>query len=399
MNVPLLNLKLQYQQIREEIRRGVEEVLESQQFILGPTVDAFEREIARYAQAAHAVGVSSGTDALLLSLMALGIGKGDAVVTSPFTFFSTATSISRVGAIPVFADIDPLTFTLDPARLEETIASLGTEMRRSIKAIIPVHLYGQCADMESLVKIAGRYQWRIVEDAAQALGARYQGEGSSVEVHAGSRGDCGCFSFFPTKNLGACGEAGMVITSQEQLAAKLRSLRHHGCRSQHEQYHYDDIGINGRLDALQAAVLRVKLKYLDQWNSRRRSNADWYGRLFKEAGLAVLQDEPITKEKPLRLPRERKGNYHIYHQYVVRAHERDRLKAFLDGRGIGCGIYYPVPIHLQPCYGHLGVREGSLPEAERASREVLALPVYPELTREQQEAVVAAVADFYRGNT
>ena len=397
MNVPLLNLKLQYQQIKDEIWHAVEEVLESQQFILGPTVDSFEKEIARYAQTAYAVGVSSGTDALLLSLMALGVGKGDAVITSPFTFFSTATSISRVGAIPLFTDIDPRTYTLDPARLEETMASLSTEKRRSVKAIIPVHLYGQCADMESLLKIASRYQLRIIEDAAQALGAHYRREGSTVKQHAGSRGDCGCFSFFPTKNLGACGEAGMVITGQEQLAAKIRSLRHHGCRSQQDQYYYDDIGINGRLDALQAAVLRVKLKYLDQWNTRRRSNADTYRRLFREAGLAALQDESGAEGKPLRLPTEKKGSYHIYHQYVVRARERDRLKTFLDERGIGCGVYYPVPIHLQACYAHLGLREGSLPEAERASREVLALPIYPELTHEQQETVVDAVADFYRG--
>ena len=395
MKVPLLNLKLQYQQIKDEIRHAVEEVLESQQFILGPTVDSFEKEIARYAQAAYAVGVSSGTDALLLSLMALGVGKGDVVITSPFTFFSTATSISRVGAIPLFTDIDPGTYTLDPARLEETMASLSTEKRRSVKAIIPVHLYGQCADMESLVKIADRYQLRIIEDAAQSLGAHYQREGSTVHEHAGSRGDCGCFSFFPTKNLGACGEAGMVITGQEPLAAKIRSLRHHGCRSQQEQYYYDHMGINGRLDALQAAVLRVKLKYLDQWNTKRRSNADTYRRLFREAGLAAWQDEPGAEGKPLRLPTEKKGNYHIYHQYVVRARERDRLKTFLDERGIGCGIYYPVPIHLQSCYGHLDLREGSLPEAEKASREVLALPIYPELNEDQQHYVVQAVREWY----
>lgn len=399
MKVPLLNLKLQYQQIRDEIRIAVEEVLDSQQFILGPTVDAFEKEVACYAQAAYAVGVSSGTDALLVSLMALGVGKGDMVITTPFTFFSTATSISRVGAIPLFTDIDPRTYTIDPAGLEETITSLSAEMRRTVKAIMPVHLYGQCADMEPLIKIAGRHGMRIVEDAAQALGAHYRSEGSSSHAHAGSMGDCGCFSFFPTKNLGACGEAGMVITSQEPLAEKIRSLRHHGCRSQHEQYYYDQIGINGRLDAIQAAVLRVKLKYLDQWNSRRRANADHYRSLFREAGLADLQDEPGSEGKPLRLPTEKKGNYHIYHQYVLRARQRDRLKAFLDQRGIGCGIYYPVPIHLQSCYAHLGLKEGSLPEAERASREVLALPIYPELTHEQQGAVVTAIADFYKGKT
>ena len=397
MNVPMLNLKLQYAQIKDEIQRALDDVFESQQFILGPTVESFEKEIARYTDAVCAVGVSSGTDALLLSLMALGIGKDDLVITTPFTFFSTASSISRVGAIPLFSDIDPLTYTMDPGRLEETIATLAVEKRRRVKAIMPVHLYGQCADMESLAEIASRHQLRIIEDAAQALGAHYMKDGAAVKRHAGSRGECGCFSFFPTKNLGACGEAGMVITGDEALAAQLRSLRHHGCRSQREQYYYDAIGINGRLDALQAAVLKVKLKHLNEWNTKRRSNADSYHRLFRERRLAAPQDEPGGVEKPLCLPGERKGNYHIYHQYVIRSRNRDGLKAFLDKQGIGCGIYYPVPVHLQPCYASLGLKEGSLPESERASREVLALPIYPELTREQQEAVVNAVEDFYRG--
>jgi dTDP-4-amino-4,6-dideoxygalactose transaminase len=399
MNVPMLNLKLQYAQIKDEMRRAVDEVFESQQFILGPIVESFEKDIAVYTDTACAVGVSSGTDALLLSLMALGVGKDDLVITTPFTFFSTASSISRAGAIPLFADIDPVTYTMDPTRVEETIAALPAEKRRRIKAVMPVHLYGQCADLESLADIAGRHGLRIIEDAAQALGAHYSKGGSAVKRHAGSRGDCGCFSFFPTKNLGACGEAGMVITGDESLALKLRSLRHHGCRSQHEQYHYDAIGINGRLDALQAAVLKVKLVHLDEWNTRRRSNADSYNSLFRERGLAAAQGEPVGVEKPLRLPVERKGNHHIYHQYVIRARNRDGLKTLLDKRGIGCGIYYPVPVHQQPCYAGLGLKAGSLPEAERASREVLALPIYPELTREQQEAVVAAVADFYNGKS
>ena len=399
MNVPMLNLKLQYARIKDEMRRAVDDVFESQQFILGPTVESFERDIARYTDTPCAVGVSSGTDALLLSLMALGIGRDDLVITTPFTFFSTASSISRVGAIPLFADIDPHTCIMDPDRLEETIAALPAEQRRRVKAIMPVHLYGQCADMESLAAIAGRHGLRIIEDAAQALGTYYTKDGASLKQHAGSRGDCGCFSFFPTKNLGACGEAGMVITGDEALAAKLRSLRHHGCRSQREQYYYDAIGINGRLDALQAAVLKVKLAYLDEWNTRRRSNADAYNRLFRERKLAAKQDEPGGAENPLQLPVEMKGNYHIYHQYVLRARNRDGLKAFLDKRGIGCGIYYPVPVHLQPCYAGLDLKEGSLPEAEKASREVLALPIYPELTRDQQEAVVEAVADFYKGKS
>jgi len=399
MNVPMLNLKLQYARIKDEMRRAVDDVLASQQFILGPTVESFEQDIARYTDTACAVGVSSGTDALLLSLMALGIGKDDLVITTPFTFFSTASSISRVGAIPLFADIDPVTYIMDPARLEEAIVSLPTERRRRLKAIMPVHLYGQCADMESLAAIAGRHGLRIIEDAAQALGAYHIKDGAAQKQHAGSRGDCGCFSFFPTKNLGACGEAGMVIAGDETLAATLRSLRHHGCRSQREQYYYDAIGINGRLDALQAAVLKVKLAYLDDWNNKRRSNADTYNRLFRERKLAAKQEEAGGAENPLQLPVEMKGNYHIYHQYVIRARNRDGLKTFLDQRGIGCGIYYPVPVHLQPCYAGLGLKEGSLPEAEKASREVLALPIYPELTRDQQEAVVNAVADFYSGKS
>jgi dTDP-4-amino-4,6-dideoxygalactose transaminase len=394
MKVPLLDLKLQYQRIRREIVSAVHEVLESQQFILGPTLEAFEKEVVRYLQIDHAIGVSSGTDALLISLMALEVGRGDAVITTPFTFFSTVSSITRVGATPLLVDIDPLTFTISPEKTKETVSSLRGSKRNKLKAVMPVHLYGQCADMDSLATITHKYHLKIIEDAAQALGARYLSKGSSH--FAGCGGDFGCFSFFPTKNLGAYGEGGMVVTHDKGMAERVRSLRHHGSRSQQEQYHYDLIGINGRLDALQAAVLRVKLKYLEQWTSARRLNAERYNKMFKETGLVTDRDTRVGMGKPIALPYVREGNYHVFNQYVIRAYERDSLKEFLTQQGVGCGIYYPLPVHLQSCYKGLGYKKGSFPEAERAAREVLALPVYPELTVEQQELVVSTVERFYK---
>jgi len=397
MKVPLLDLKLQYAQIKDEIASAINEVLESQQFIFGPKLEAFEKEIGLYLQADHAVGVSSGTDALLISLMALNIGKGDVVITSPFSFFSTASSISRVGAIPLFIDIDPLTYIISPEKIEETILSLDQDQLRRVKAIIPVHLYGQCADMDSITEIAKKYQLKIIEDAAQAIGAKYLPKGSaSVYQFAGSGGDLGCLSFFPTKNLGGYGEGGMVVTQDAELADKVRRLRHHGCKSQKEQYYYDEIGINGRLDALQAVILSVKLKHLDQWTSIRRANADNYNKMFEETGLVTGKGNRDLREKPLALPYIRCGNYHVFHQYIIRARERDKLKRFLDQNGIGCGIYYPRPIHLQPCYRELGHKEGSFKESEMAAKEVLALPIYPELTEKQQELVVSTVEQFYK---
>ncbi len=395
MKVPLLDLKLQYASLKDEIASAIGEVLERQQFILGPKGEAFEREMADYLGVPYALGVSSGTDALLLSLMALGVGRGDVVITSPFTFFATAGSISRLGATPLFVDIDPLTYTLSPEKTEEVVSSLKRHQRKKLKAIIPVHLYGQCADMEGLMEIAQRYHLRVVEDAAQAVGAQQKWGGASR--HAGSLGTCGCFSFFPTKNLGGYGEGGLVVTHDGERAETIRSLRHHGCRSQQEQYYYDLIGINGRLDELQAAVLSVKLKYLDHWTALRRAHAQTYNRLFQETGLATDQGTQCGKEgKPLCLPYEREGNYHVFHQYVVRAHKRDALRAFLIQHDIGCGIYYPLPIHLQPCYRDLQYREGSMPESERAAKEVLALPVFPELTEAQQERVVETIVQFYK---
>ena len=400
MKVPLLNLKLQYEPIKDEIRTAIDDVLESQQFIFGPQLESFEREIAQRVQVDHAIGVSSGTDALLISLMALGIGEGDLVITSPFTFFSTASSISRMGGTPVFVDIDPLTYTLSPAKVKETLSSMTEKERERVKALMPVHLYGQCADMDPLLSLARDYSLSIIEDAAQALGTQYAHcDDQGTLTAAGAMGKCGCFSFFPTKNLGGYGEGGMVVTQSSDVAATVRKLRHHGCKSEHEQYHYDRIGINGRLDALQAAILRVKLKYLDRWTEKRRANADTYKKLFEAAALVAPWGDQCTEEKPIRLPFVRDNNVHVFHQYVIRAHKRDQLKDFLTESGIGCGIYYPIPLHLQPCFHELGYRKGSLPETEKASSEVLALPIFPEITLEQQEAVVATIARFYQTTT
>lgn len=396
MKVPLLNLKLQYAPIKDEVRAAIDEVLESQHFIFGPKLEAFEREVARRVQADYAIGVSSGTDALLLSLMALGIGNGDLVITSPFTFFATASSIARTGGIPVFADIDPLTCTLSPESVKAVLRSMAKERRKKVKALIPVHLYGQCADMDPLLSLARDHSLIIIEDAAQALGARYaHSDDPGTFSAAGAIGECGCFSFFPTKNLGGYGEGGMVVTQKPGIASAVRKLRHHGCRSEQEQYHYDAIGINGRLDALQAAVLTVKLRHLDRWTEERRLHAATYNKLFEEAGLVAGRDNHCTALKPIKTPFVQGGNFHVFHQYVVRAHRRDELRDYLTSNGIGCGIYYPIPLHLQPCFHELGYAEGSLPEAERAALEVLALPVSPEVTCEQQEAVVAAIARFY----
>ena len=400
MQVPLLNLKLQYAPIKDEIRAAIDEVLESQQFIFGPKLEALEREIAQRVQVDHAIGVSSGTDALLLSLMALGIGNGDLVITSPFTFFSTASSISRVGGTPVFVDVDPLTYTLSPEKVKAALSSMTGEQRGSVKALIPVHLYGQCADMDPLLALAQDYNLTIIEDAAQALDTQYaHSDAPGTFTAAGAIGECGCFSFFPTKNLGGYGEGGMVVTQNPDVAAGVRKLRHHGCKSEQEQYYYDKIGINGRLDALQAAILTVKLKHLDRWTKQRRLNADNYNKLFEEAELAAAGDDQCGEGKPIRLPFVQGNNVHVFHQYVVRAHKRDQLKDFLTKNGIGCGIYYPIPLHLQPCFQELGYRKGSLPEAEKAAGQVLALPIFPEVTFEQQEAVVATIARFYQTST
>ncbi len=369
--VPLLDLKAQFAPIREEIISAVTAVLESQQFILGPVVAECEARIAEYCGCRYGVGVSSGTDALLLALMAERIGPGDEVITTPYTFFATAGSIARVGAKPVFVDILPDTFNIDPTQIEAKITS-------ATKAIIPVHLYGQCADMDAITEIARRHSLVVIEDAAQAIGAEYRGR------RAGSMGKYGCFSFFPSKNLGCAGDGGMVTCCDSETAELLQVLRVHGSKP---KYYHSLIGGNFRFDAIQAAVINAKLPHLDRWSEMRQANAARYRRLFAEAGL--------VGEGRLRLPVEAPDRRHIYNQFVVRASRRDELVAFLRQRNIGVEIYYPVPLHLQECFAYLGHQPGDFPASEAAARETLALPIYPELSDEQAESVVEAIRCFY----
>jgi dTDP-4-amino-4,6-dideoxygalactose transaminase len=383
MQVPLLDLKLQYARIKDEIQKEINEVLESQNFILGPKVEALEQEMARYLGVRYSIGCSSGTDAILLSLMAIGISPGDLVITTPYTFFATSGSISRLRAVPLFVDIDPLTYTIAPDLMEKKILRMNRNERKRLKAIIPVHLYGQCSDMKAILSIAREHGLKVVEDAAQALGASCSGR------KAGSMGDLGCFSFFPSKNLGGYGEGGMVVTSKKTLADKIRMLRVHGSK---KRYHHHIVGYNARMDALQGAVLRVKLKYLDVWNEARRLCAERYRELFLQSGLT---ENKKFKKSPVILPAVKKGNYHIYHQFIIRSKQRNRLKKFLIENSIGCEIYYPIPLHLQECYRDLGYRKGDFPEAEKAAQETLALPIYPELRYEQQEYVVSNIREFY----
>ena len=368
-SVPLLDLKIQYHSMKDEIREAIDRVLESQQFILGPEVEALEKEISAYCQCRFAVGVSSGTDALLAALMALGITGGDEVVTSPFSFFASVGSILRVGATPVFADIDPVTFNIDPREVEKAITA-------KTKAVMPVHLFGQSADMAPILKIAEDHGLAVIEDAAQAIGSEYQG------MRAGSMGAVGCFSFFPSKNLGGFGDSGIITTNDEQLAEDMKVLRNQGMKP---KYFYKVVGGNFRLDALQAAVLRVKLRRLDSWSEMRRSNAVFYTRRFLDLGIPAEQVTPPSV----------KFERHIYNQYVIRAENRDRLKDFLAAKGIVTEIYYPLALHMQECMKDLPYREGDFPASEEAAGRVLALPIYPELTSEQQEYVVSSIAEFY----
>ncbi|HEX8337646.1 MAG TPA: DegT/DnrJ/EryC1/StrS family aminotransferase [Pyrinomonadaceae bacterium] len=372
MQVPLLDLKQQHAALRGELHAALGRVLDSQQFILGEDVRLLEAELARYTGAGHAVGCGSGSDALLLALLALDVGAGAEVVTTPFTFFATAGAVVRARARPVFADIEPRTYNIDPARVEEVL----TERTR---AVIPVHLYGQCAGMDEILRVCKGRGVRVIEDAAQAIGG-VDAAGRS----AGSAGDAGCFSFYPTKNLGAAGEAGLVTTNDAGLAERLRRLRVHGGAT---EYHHDEVGFNSRLDSLQAAVLRVKLPHLDAWSDARRDRADAYTRLIGEAGLSEYVTPPFV------VP----GARHIFHQYVVRvpAARRDALLEHLKANGVGTKVYYPVPLHLQPCVADLGYREGDFPESERAARETLALPMFPELTGAQQEYVVETLRRFF----
>ncbi|NIM99182.1 MAG: aminotransferase class V-fold PLP-dependent enzyme, partial [candidate division Zixibacteria bacterium] len=350
MNVPLLDLKRQYNSIKEELDQAVFSVLSHTRFIMGPDVKAFEEKAAEYCGSKFAVGVASGTDALLLSLRACGVGPGDEVITSTFTYFATAGAITRLGATPVFVDIDPDTYNLDPGKIENRITP-------QTKAIIPVHLYGQCADMDPIMEIAKKHNLKVVEDAAQAIGAKYKGK------KAGTMGHFGCFSFFPSKNLGAAGDGGMITTDDEEIAELLRILRVHGAKP---KYYHALVGYNSRLDTIQAAILSVKLKYLDEWTEKRREHAQVYNAAFRDSDI-------IT-------PKEEDFNYHIYHQYTIAVKDRDKLRRVLKEKQIGHEIYYPVPLHLQECYRFLGYKEGDLPVAERKAKEVISLPIYPELT-------------------
>ncbi|CAN5602881.1 DegT/DnrJ/EryC1/StrS family aminotransferase [soil metagenome] len=367
--VPALDLKGQYQSIRDEIDGVLRAVVESQYFVLGPEVSGLEAEVARYCEAEHGIGCASGTDALLLPLMAWGIGPGDEVITTPYTFFATAGSIWRLGARPVFVDIDPVTYNLDPDR----IASAITPRTR---AIIPVHLYGQSADMDPILELADRHGLKILEDAAQAIGASYKGR------RVGSIGHASAFSFYPSKNLGGFGDGGMVTTNDPDLAARVGRLRVHGMEP---KYHHEEVGFNSRLDALQAAVLRVKLRHLDAWTAGRRARAESYRERFQAAGLSEI----------LTLPTESPEHFHVYNQFVIRADSsiRDSLRTFLNGRRIGTEIYYPIPLHLQACFKSLGQRPGDFPHSEAAASETLALPLYPELTAEMLQHVVDSIAE------
>lgn len=372
ITVPLLDLKAQYTSIKAELDAAVAEVIAAQHFILGPQVKQCEDAIARYSQCRYGVGVSSGTDALVAVLMAEGIGSGDEVITTPYTFFATAGSIVRVGAKPVFVDIDPVTYNIAPALIEARVTP-------KTRAIIPVHLYGQMADMDAIMDIARRHRLIVIEDAAQAIGAEDHGR------RAGSMGHYGCLSFFPSKNLGGFGDGGMVVTQDQERAEKVAIVRAHGSKP---KYYHRVVGGNFRLDTLQAAVVLAKLRHLDSWTARRQANAEKYTSRLNASGLVSsgLIKTPVAAK-----------SRHIYNQYVIRVQKRDELQVFLRERGIGTEVYYPVPMHVQECFAGLGYKEGAFPESERAARETLALPVYPELSEGQADHVMAMVVEFYRG--
>lgn len=369
ISVPLLDLKAQYQSIKSEITSAVESVFESQHFILGKEGIALEEELAPYCHTKFAIGCASGSDALLLALMAIDIKPGDEVITTPFTFFATGGSVSRLGAKPIFVDIDPETFNIDPKLIEEKITD-------KTKAIIPVHLFGQCVEMNEILEIASRHNLVVIEDAAQAIGSEYYGK------RAGSLGLIGCLSFFPSKNLGAAGDAGMMLTSDPELAEKLRVLRVHGGKP---KYYYRMLGCNSRLDELQAAVLRVKFRHLESWTKARQENASRYDKLFTDYQLTEY----------IKIPKVLSHCRHIFHQYTIQTTKRDQLMTHLKENGIGTEVYYPLSLHQQDCFAYLGQKTGSLPNSEKAASEVLSLPIYPELTLEQQDYVVLTIANFY----
>lgn len=374
MQVPLLDLKAQYASIKDELLLAMAEVMESQQFILGPKVEECEKAIAKYSGCQYAVGVTSGSDALIACLMAENIGPGDEVITTPYTFFATVGAISRLGATPVFVDIDPITYNID-------VAQIAAKIRKKTRAIIPVHLYGQMADMEPIMALAESNKLIVIEDAAQAIGSEYKGR------RAGSIGHYGCFSFFPSKNLGAAGDGGMIVTNDTDRAEKLRVLRAHGSKP---KYFHKVVGGNFRLDALQAAIVSAKLPHLDSWTAGRQRNAKIYDRLFVEAGLASGGQTGSNVALPKVLT-----NRHIFNQYVIRVSDRDALQNYLRGRGIGTEVYYPVPMHAQECFMYLGHKAGEFPESETAAKETVALPIYPELSEAQLKYVVECVWDFY----
>ncbi len=366
MNIPLLDLKAQYASIKNEVNAAIGEVLESQHFILGPKVDQCEKAIAAYSKCSHGIGVSSGSDALLACLMTENIGPGDEVITTPYTFFATVGAISRLGATPVFVDIDPATYNINVSQIVARITA-------KTRAIIPVHLYGQMADMDAVMQLAKEHGLVVIEDAAQAIGAEYKGR------RAGSIGHYGCFSFFPSKNLGTTGDGGMVVTNDAERAEKLRVLRGHGAKP---KYYHKVVGGNFRLDALHAAVVTAKLPHLDDWTAARQHNAQRYDQLFGEMGAPIGLPAVVTDR-------------HIFNQYVVRVAGRDGLQEYLRKKGVGTEVYYPVPMHLQECFAYLGHRQGAFPESERAAKETLALPVYPELTEAQARYVVESVCEFF----
>ncbi len=388
MNIPMLDLKAQYASIKNEIDAKVLEVLSSQNFILGAEVKSLEEEIGALSGVRFAVGVSSGSDALIISLMALGIGHGDAVITTPFTFFATAGAIARLGARTIFCDIDPVTYNIAPSSLEEILVKLRKSRRLGpVKAILPVHLYGQVADMDPIMKLAGTFDLKVIEDAAQAIGAEYPGR-KGVR-RAGAIGTVGTLSFYPSKNLGGYGDGGMVLTNGTRLAEKLRMLRVHGGIG---KYYYKFLGGNFRLDALQAAILRVKHRHLEDWQQRRRERADYYDRKFAASGLtdARLVEMPVAvyKDSGAR-------NFHTYHQYVIRTKNRDKLQAHLKAGGVGTSVFYPLSLHEQKCFADLGGKRGDFPVSEKAAKEVLALPIYPELTADEQDYIVESIKEYF----
>jgi len=393
MRVPLLDLSEQYAALAPPIRSAIDEVLATQNFILGPKLEAFEQEIARYCGSPHAIGVSSGTDALLAIFMAMGLGPGDAVLTSDYSFFATGGCVARVGATPVFIDIDPVTYNISPAALElylescrkETDGSLRTPKGDRVRAIVPVHLFGLCCEMDAVLEIARHFKVEVVEDAAQAIGAEYPSRSGNAQ--AGTMGDSGTLSFYPSKNLGAAGDAGMILCRDEALAKRIRVCRQHGMEP---RYYHQFIGGNFRLDEIQAAILSVKLPRLDDWSAARRGVAEIYGNEFRRLGLTDRISLPAEPYRDRGLT-----NHHIYHQYVIRTPQRDALREHLTRKEIGTAIYYPLALHEQECFRSLGYHAGDFPESERAARETLALPIYPELSAEQQRYVAESIAEFF----